>query len=99
MPRTAFWSVLVAAAATPVAAAQDSRAPASRDSVQLVPGPHYRAGALHRWLLGDHYRDLWTRPIAVAVLDLDRVAGGLVAGGRGGGVEQGAVRPRAACRR
>lgn len=96
MPRSAFWSVLIAMAATPVAAAQHSLPPASPDTVQLVPGPHYGAGAVHRWLLGDHYRDLWTRPIAVAVLDLDREAGGLVPECRVRDVETAELRLRGA---
>ncbi len=47
------------------------------DSVTLVPNPRYRAGWLTRALVGDHNRDLWTAPITLALLDLDRYAGGL----------------------
>ena len=36
-----------------------------------------RAGAVHRWMLGSDYRDLWTTPIEVEVLDLQNEAGGL----------------------
>lgn len=43
----------------------------------MVPGERFQAGGFTRWLLGDTYRDLWTIPIEVAVLDLDRVGGGL----------------------
>ena len=43
----------------------------------VVPGERFRAGALHRWFYGDNYRDPWTTPIEVAVLDLDSVGGGL----------------------
>jgi hypothetical protein len=50
-------------------------APARR--VTVIAGAHYRAGWFHRLLLGAHYRDLWTTPIEVDVLDLSRVAGGL----------------------
>jgi len=45
--------------------------------VSVVPGARYAAGAFHRFWLGDHYRDLWTTPIRVAILDLRRFAGGL----------------------
>ncbi len=43
----------------------------------LVAGPAYGAGLFHRLLLGSHYRDLWTMPIAVDELDLARFGGGL----------------------
>ncbi len=95
MPRPVLWAVFVTAATAPsLIAAQDGRELPPPDSVQLTPGPHYRAGWLHRWLLGHHYRQLWTRPITVAVLDLDRVAGGLVAECRVGGYDRAALRLR-----
>jgi hypothetical protein len=48
------------------------------DSVRtLAAGEHYRAGTVHRFLLGDDYRSLWTTPIEVPVLDLRAFAGGL----------------------
>ncbi|NNM35056.1 MAG: hypothetical protein HKO53_18410, partial [Gemmatimonadetes bacterium] len=50
-----------------------------------VAGAQYHAGALHRLVLGAHYRDLWTTPMKVQVLDLDRFAGGLEPLRRGGG--------------
>ena len=43
----------------------------------VVPGGRFRAGWLKRWIHGSDYRDLWTTPIEVAVLDLDSVGGGL----------------------
>lgn len=43
----------------------------------VIPGERFRAGWFHRWLYGSDYRDLWTTPIEVAVLDLDSVGGGL----------------------
>jgi len=56
--------------------------PPRRETV--VAGEHYRAGWLHRLLLGTHYRDLWATPIDVEVLDLSRFAGGLTPTGCGG---------------
>jgi hypothetical protein len=58
-------------------AAQSGAAPGSADSVTVVAGAAYGGGGLKRALLGDEYRDLWTVPIRVAVLDLGRFAGGL----------------------
>ena len=43
----------------------------------VVPGERFRAGGFKRWFYGRDYRELWTTPIEVAVLDLDRVGGGL----------------------
>ena len=43
----------------------------------VIPGERFRAGGFKRWLYGRDYRDLWTTPIEVAVLDLNRVGGGL----------------------
>ena len=56
------------------AAAGPARA---QDSVTVVVGEEYRAGALRRVLWGSNYRSLWTRPVRVEVLDPDTFAGGL----------------------
>lgn len=58
---------------------------AQRDSVTVVAGPQYAASGAQRTLLGDDYRDLWTTPVRVAVLDPSTFAGGLTAGEVGGG--------------
>jgi hypothetical protein len=50
-----------------------------------APGPHYHAGGLHELFLGSEYRNLWTTPISVQLLDLDTFAGGLRAVSKGGG--------------
>jgi len=47
------------------------------DSVEIAAGAHYAAGSVHRFFLGSGYRDLWTTPIKVPVLDLRTFAGGL----------------------
>ena len=51
----------------------------------VTAGPQYRAGALHRFLFGSGYRELWTTSVVVEVLDLERFAGGVVARKKGGG--------------
>ena len=43
----------------------------------VIIGERFRAGGFKRWFYGSNYRDLWTTPIEVAVLDLDSVGGGL----------------------
>jgi hypothetical protein len=50
----------------------------------VAAGPRYEAGALHRFVLGSGYRDLWAAPIAVEVLDLTTWSGGLEAKEKGG---------------
>jgi hypothetical protein len=55
------------------------------DTVTVVPGAEYEASGLHRFVFGGAYRELWTTPIRVPVLDLDRFAGGLTVHERGGG--------------
>jgi hypothetical protein len=46
-------------------------------SVEVVAGARYEAGGFHRFLLGSDYRDLWTEPLLVPVLNLRTFAGGL----------------------
>src|SRR5262249_33864847 len=67
-------------------------ASAGADSVKIVAGPRYRAGWLHRFFFGSHYRDLWTTPLEVEKLDLDTVAGGLLPSKRGGGEQTKSLR-------
>ena len=43
----------------------------------VVPGERFKAGRLQRWIYGSNYRQIWTTPIEVPVLDLDAVGGGL----------------------
>ena len=61
-------------------------------TVTVTAGPEYRAGWLHRVLFGRHYRDLWTTPIEVELLDLRVFAGGLTPLRRGGGAQTRALR-------
>ena len=73
-------------------AAQTGAPPAAQAAETVTAGVRYGAGWLHRLLLGAHYRDLWTTPVRVAVLDLGRFAGGLTPLRRGGGRETKSLR-------
>jgi hypothetical protein len=53
--------------------------------VTVTAGEQYAAGPLQRALLGEHYRDLWTTPVQVPLLDLESYAGGLTPEELGGG--------------
>lgn len=43
----------------------------------VVAAPQYDASGFHRFLFGANYRDLWTMPVSLPVLDLRGTAGGL----------------------
>jgi len=43
----------------------------------VVPGGRYDATGLRRWFFGSGYRDIWTLPVEIPVLDLDAEIGGL----------------------
>ena len=81
--RSAF-SVLLFLTGSAGAPASEPAAPAAR---RIAIGPQYKAGGLHRWLWGDDYRALWTKPIEVEVLDLATFAGGLTPVLRVGGLQ------------
>lgn len=70
-------------------------AAAQADSVTVAAGEHYAAGALKERLLGRDYRDLWTAPITVPILDLSTFAGGLTPVQRGAGLQTISLRFRA----
>ena len=65
------------------------------DTVAVAAGD-YAAGGLHRFFFGTRYRDLWTAPIRVPVLDLARAEGGLTPEKAGGGMQTRSLRFRAA---
>src|SRR5438309_2435493 len=43
----------------------------------VAPGARYQAGWLYKFFLGEHWREAWTTPIEVPVLDLEKFDGGL----------------------
>jgi len=67
----AICSVCVA-----TAAASQSQKRDQKDTV-VTASTYYSAGPVHRWLLGDNWRDVWATPIRVPFLDLKTFAGGL----------------------
>jgi hypothetical protein len=62
-----------------VAVVAPASAPADEPArqVTVVAGPEYAAGGFRTFWLGKGYRDVWTTPITVPVLDLETFAGGL----------------------
>jgi hypothetical protein len=98
MDRVTAWQVgrvLIFAAAVlanPAAGQTASGQVSAEVDTVVTPGAGYAAGGLHRWLFGSHYRDLWTTPVRVAVLDLHTFAGGLHPTQRGGGKQTKSLR-------
>jgi hypothetical protein len=72
--------------------AQAAAKPTQNDSVTVIPGEQYKAGSLHRWFFGSGYREVWTTPVRVPVLNLDTFAGGLTPIRRGGGLQTNSLR-------
>lgn len=58
-------------------ATSGSKESSEEKKVTVAAGPGYQAGTLKRAIWGDHYRDAWTTPIQVPVIDLDTKKGGL----------------------
>jgi len=46
------------------------KAKVKAESVTVVAGKQFARGKAYRWMFGDNYRDLWTTPIRVPVLDI-----------------------------
>lgn len=59
--------------------------PVGQTTATVAAGARYHGNWLRRLFLGETYRDLWTAPITVPVLDLSAYAGGLTATKTGGG--------------
>jgi hypothetical protein len=88
-------TVLMSSAISRAAAQSQTRIGGS-DSVVVVPGEIYKAGHFHETLLGKNYRDEWTAPIKVPVLNLRTFHGGLKPGKTGGGAQTVSLRFSAA---
>ncbi|MFB3131323.1 MAG: hypothetical protein ACE10K_02245, partial [Rhodothermales bacterium] len=65
-------------------------------TIVIIPEPGYKAGALHRFLLGSNHRAIWTMPIEVPYIDLGKEAGGLTPIKRGGGLQSISIRMQGA---
>jgi len=80
-------ATVLMASAISRAAAQNPTRIVGTDSVVVVPGESYKAGHFHEALLGKNYRDEWTTPIKVPILNLRTFHGGLKPGKKGGGAQ------------
>lgn len=64
----------------------------AQDSLTIIPGTQYEAGWVHRIFFGTHWREAWTTPVRLPVLDLRSYAGGLTPVARGGGFQTKSLR-------
>ncbi|MFH1196260.1 MAG: BamA/TamA family outer membrane protein [bacterium] len=55
------------------------------NTITLAANEKYKAGWLHELFFGEQWRDLWTTPTTVKILDLNTFAGGLTPFEKGGG--------------
>jgi len=86
--RLAVRGTLVAASLLPLPSNLVAQSDASAQTATVVAGEQYASPpGGQRWLLGADYRDLWTTPIEVEVLDLQTFAGGLKPVMRVGGMQ------------
>lgn len=83
MMKHRFTKPLVAL--TLLVAAGEVRGQERERRITVVAGPEYDAGSFQRLFLGDNWRDVWTTPLQVPVLDLSSFAGGLEPERQGGG--------------
>ncbi len=60
--------------------------------ITVIPGEEYEAGWLHELFFGEHWRDVWTTPLKVEILDLNNFDGGIVPIKRGGGQQTKSLR-------
>ena len=78
------------------AAAQVSPPPTpGTPNATVAAGTRYQGGSFRRFFLGDNYRDLWSTPITVPVLDLRIFAGGLTPTKLGGSKQTTSLRFKA----
>lgn len=68
-----------------LAASEGAAAEGPVHTETAAPNPGYRAGSLYRFFFGAHWRDAWTTPLEVPVLDLGTFDGGLRPVRQGGG--------------
>jgi hypothetical protein len=63
-----------------------------KDFITVIPGEEYEAGWLHEVFFGAHWRDIWTTPFEVELLNLNNFDGGIIPLKRGGGQQTKSLR-------
>ncbi len=88
--------VLALGAAVAAAAPVAGQERLGGDTVEVAAGEAYGRGGTHQFFFGSLYRELWTAPIRVPVLDLGSAVGGLTPTTAGGGFQTKSLRFRGA---
>jgi hypothetical protein len=55
--------------------------------ITIIPGEHYAASGFYEFWFGKHWRNVWTTPVKVEILNLESFAGGLTPIRKGGGMQ------------
>ncbi len=63
-----------------------------KEYITVIPGERYDAGGFHEFWFGKHWREVWTTPVKVEVLDLQNFDGGLTPIKKGGGQQTKSLR-------
>lgn len=66
--------------------------PLTRKDTTLAANPNFTAGAFKEFLLGDQYRQMWTTPVNMPIIDLSTTLGGLTPIKKGGGMASNSLR-------
>ena len=69
-----------------------AQSPEEKKYVIITPGAQFEASGLKEFFFGRHWRDVWTIPIKVEVLNLSEFAGGLTPIKKGGGLQTKSLR-------
>ena len=85
--RTLIAITVLVSVAVSTADAQRVTRRIGEDSVVVIPGEAFAADEPHAALFGNNYRELWTLPIKVPVLNLATFHGGLTPTKEGGGMQ------------
>ncbi len=86
------WCILASAPGTLAGQDPAPARPRPGDTVWATPQSRFDANAVHRFMMGDGYRDLWATPVPTPVLDLETFAGGLTPIRKGGGLQTRSLR-------
>ena len=63
-----------------------------KEYITVIPGERYAAGSFHKFWFGEHWREVWTTPVNVEILNLKEFAGGLTPIKKGGGMQTKSLR-------
>ena len=71
---------------------QNDQDEAAEEKRIVIPNENYKAGWFYKIFFGSHWRDLWSTPVEIKVLNLDKFAGGLKPLKKGGGLQTKSLR-------